>query len=289
MRLPIRRPDESRESYVGRAYINETVKAMYPDHDRRLEVCLQNACEAGMNPVSEADFMINSIEYGWTEEITAENWIVPSEADYEEGYDEELDEVWDISEAKPGLWENIRKKKEREGKNYKPAKKGDKDRPDPESYKKAQSDDFKPHKMYDKDGKPHEAKTLEDHLRMKKMGYTHAEAVYKYEDPKTGQVYEYQRKGIYKKDGRTLVPARAAEYQGKKVKLGKPFRTPKGPKKSAVYVRNGSGKVVIVRFGDPNMSIKKDNPKRRKSFRARHNCDNPGPRWKAKYWSCRAW
>ena len=289
MKLPIRRPDESRESYAGRAYINETVKAMYPDHNRRLEVCLQNACEAGMNPVAEADFMITSIEYGWTEEITAENWIVPSEADYEEGYDEELDEVWDISEAKPGLWENIRKKKEREGKDYKPAKKGDKDRPDPESYKKAQSDDFKPHKMYDKDGKPHEAKTLEDHLRMKKMGYTHAEAGYKYEDPKTGQVYEYQRRGIYKKDGRTLVPARAAEYQGKKVKLGKPFRTPKGPKKSAVYVKNGSGKVVIVRFGDPNMSIKKDNPKRRKSFRARHNCDNPGPRWKAKYWSCRTW
>ena len=46
---------------------------------------------------------------------------------------------------------------------------------------------------------------------------------------------------------------------------------------------------VKVNFGDPNMEIKKDNPKRRKSFRARHNCDNPGPRWKARYWSCRAW
>lgn len=289
MSLPTRRPDESREAFVSRAYINETVKAMYPTPERRLEVCLQNACEAGMNPVAEADFMINSIEYGWTEEVTAENWFVPDEDDYEEGYDEET-EVWDVSEAKPGLWENIRKKKDREGKDYKPAKKGDKDRPDDKSFKKAQSeDDFKPHTMYDKDGKPHQAKTLEDHLRMKKQGYTHAKAGYKYEDPKTGQVYEYQRRGIYKKDGRTLVPARAAEYQGKKVKLGKPFRTPKGPKKSAVYVKNGSGKVVIVRFGDPNMSIKKDNPKRRKSFRARHNCDNPGPRWKAKYWSCRAW
>lgn len=290
MTIPIRQPDESKESYVGRAYINETVKAMYPDHNRRLEICLQNACEANMSPVAEADFMINSIEYGWTEEVTADNWFVPADDDYEEGYDEET-ELWDVSEAKPGLWENIRKKKEREGKSYKPAKKGDKDRPDPDAYKKAQSkDEFVPHKMYDKDGKPHEAKTLQDHLRMKKMGYTHkGEAGYKYEDPKTGQVYEYQRRGIYKKDGRTLVPARAAEYQGKKVKLGKPFRTPKGPKKSAVYVKNGSGKVVIVRFGDPNMSIKKDNPKRRKSFRARHNCDNPGPRWKAKYWSCRAW
>lgn len=83
--------------------------------------------------------------------------------------------------------------------------------------------------------------------------------------------------------------AKASEYQGRKVTLNKPFKTPGGPKKSAVYVKNESGKVVIVRFGDPNMSIKKDNPARRRSFRARHNCDNPGPKWKARYWSCRAW
>ena len=83
--------------------------------------------------------------------------------------------------------------------------------------------------------------------------------------------------------------AYAAEYQGRKVQLGKPFRTPGGPKKSAVYVKNDKGKVVIVRFGDPNMKIKKSDPGRRKNFRARHNCDNPGPRWKARYWSCRAW
>ena len=59
----------------------------------------------------------------------------------------------------------------------------------------------------------------------------------------------------------------AAEYQGKKVTLGKPFRTQGGPKKFAVYVRNPSGKVIIVRFGDPNMEIKRDDPKRRKAFR----------------------
>jgi hypothetical protein len=81
----------------------------------------------------------------------------------------------------------------------------------------------------------------------------------------------------------------AAEYQGKKVTLNKPFYTPDGPKKSAVYVTGPKGNVVIVRFGDPNMEIKRDNPERRKSFRARHNCDNPGPKWKAKYWSCKAW
>ena len=80
-----------------------------------------------------------------------------------------------------------------------------------------------------------------------------------------------------------------AEYRGRKVKLGKPFYTPGGPRKRAVYVRNDKGNVVKVGFGEPGMKIKKNNPARRKSFRARHKCDNPGPRWKARYWSCRYW
>jgi len=80
-----------------------------------------------------------------------------------------------------------------------------------------------------------------------------------------------------------------AEYQGRQVKLNKPFRTPKGPKKFAVYTKNEKGTVVIVRFGDPNMEIKRDDPQRRKNFRSRHNCDNPGPKWKARYWSCYQW
>jgi predicted nucleic acid-binding Zn-ribbon protein len=80
-----------------------------------------------------------------------------------------------------------------------------------------------------------------------------------------------------------------AEYQGRKVSLGKPFLTPGGPKKRSVYVKNAKGNVVKVNFGDPNMRIKKSIPARRKSFRARHNCSNPGPRDKARYWSCRAW
>ena len=78
-----------------------------------------------------------------------------------------------------------------------------------------------------------------------------------------------------------------AEYQGRKVQLGKKMAG--DVKKSKVYVRGPKGNVVKVNFGDPNMTIKKSNPARRKSFRARHNCDNPGPRWKARYWSCRSW
>tara|TARA_Y100001954_G_scaffold212955_1_gene241098 strand:- start:2874 stop:3587 length:714 start_codon:yes stop_codon:yes gene_type:complete len=79
-----------------------------------------------------------------------------------------------------------------------------------------------------------------------------------------------------------------AEYQGRKVKLGKPMRG--DVKKFKVYVKDPKTKnVKKVNFGDPNMKIKKSNPARRKSFRARHNCDNPGPRTKARYWSCRKW
>ena len=78
-----------------------------------------------------------------------------------------------------------------------------------------------------------------------------------------------------------------AEYRGKNVPLGK--KLPGDVKKSKVYVRKPNGNIVKVNFGDKKMRIKKSNPKRRKSFRARHNCKNPGPRWKARYWSCRSW
>ena len=78
-----------------------------------------------------------------------------------------------------------------------------------------------------------------------------------------------------------------ASEKNKGKTLNKPFRTSGGPKKFSVYVKNEKGNVVKVNFGDPNMEIKRDDPARRKSFRARHNCDNPGPKTKAKYWSCK--
>jgi len=79
-----------------------------------------------------------------------------------------------------------------------------------------------------------------------------------------------------------------AKYQGKTVPLNKPMKG--DVKKSKVYVKDPkTGNVKKVNFGDKKMRIKKSNPKRRKSFRARHNCKNPGPKTKARYWSCRAW
>jgi len=81
-----------------------------------------------------------------------------------------------------------------------------------------------------------------------------------------------------------------AEYDGKKVDLNNPFRAPKGsPKKFYVYVRNEKGNVIKLGFGDPNMEIKRDDPERIKNFRARHNCSDPGPKYKARYWSCKFW
>jgi hypothetical protein len=85
-----------------------------------------------------------------------------------------------------------------------------------------------------------------------------------------------------------------AEYQGRKVQLGKIMQG--DVKKFKVYVKNDKGKVVKVNFGfggksakGKRMVIKKNNPERRKNFRARMNCDTPGPRWKPRYWACRSW
>jgi len=75
-----------------------------------------------------------------------------------------------------------------------------------------------------------------------------------------------------------------------KAPLNKPFRLPSGSKKKfGVYVKNDKGNIVKVTFGDPNMSIKRDDPARRKAYRSRHGCDNPGPKYKANYWSCKMW
>ena len=393
-------------------------------------------------------FESKAAEFGETEELTEANFVIPEEEDYVD-FGEETEEV-DVA----GLWENIRKKKEREGKNYRPAKPGDKDRPSQEALKRAQGGDLdEPDPIYEeKDPKKKDTSFVGKHQvtapptmtwqgatakelskdvfdnpgeameRSKELGLDdihshkskdgknvfmpgkdHAEymkaikgkADYAEADkpgpkdprrtpaPKKDQkkgskknkpdsakdksgkitfskettaklskkVAEHNAKGkgskatlgmlkaVYRRgagayssshapkmsrDGwamarvnafltllRTGRPSNsayttdndllpkghprakastfAAEYKGKKVTLNKPFRTPSGPKKFAVYTKNQSGNVVIVRFGDPNMKIKKNIPERRKSFRARHNCSNPGPKWKARYWSCRAW
>ena len=85
------------------------------------------------------------------------------------------------------------------------------------------------------------------------------------------------------------VPLGKAEYQGRKVELNKPFRLKGENKKFGVYAKNEKGNTVQVKFGDPKMDIKRDSPEKRRNFRARHNCDSPGPKHKARYWSCKMW
>jgi len=85
------------------------------------------------------------------------------------------------------------------------------------------------------------------------------------------------------------VPIGKAEYQGRKVELNKPFRLKGENKKFGVYAKNEKGNTVQVKFGDPKMDIKRDSPEKRRNFRARHNCDSPGPKHKARYWSCKMW
>ena len=400
MPLPSRKDGEDRKEFMSRCMSDPKVREEYKDNSQRVAVCISKATE-GLDHIQAADMKMYFESYGSEEELTADNYHVPSEEDYvsadEVYYEESEVEEIDLSVAKPGLWENIRRKKEREGKNYKPAKTEKEGRPTQEQLKRAQSEEYltyaefaeadkpgpkdprrtpapkKDQKKGSKKNKPDSAKDgkgkitfskevtaqlsakVKEHnakgkgskatLGMLKAVYrrgagafstSHApkmsrhgwaiarvnaflkllrsgrpsnpnyttdndllpkghpragksKGAFRYKDPKTGEIYEYERRGIYKKDGRTLIPAQAAEYQGRKVKLGKPFRTPKGPKKFSVYVKNPKGNVVKVNFGDPNMKIKKNIPGRRKNFRARHNCDNPGPRHKARYWSCRAW
>ena len=88
---------------------------------------------------------------------------------------------------------------------------------------------------------------------------------------------------------KTSLSKKGSRYQGKKVTLNKPFYTPGERKKSAVYVKNDSGNVIKVRFGDPNMEIKRDNPERRKNFRARHNCATATDKTTPRHWSCKSW
>lgn len=328
MPIPKKRKNEDKQAFVSRCMGDNVMKKDYPDNKQRVAICLDQAT-ADCGCVEAADFKMQVELYGYEEEITEDNFYVPAAAEYED-FGEETTE-WDIAGAKPGLWDNIRKKKERMGKNYKPAKPGDPDRPDPKSWKKAQSNgdemaveqikkmsdqlsaivskvNMLPIEFQDwtKDmiSKAevyvqnvfdfvtyYEPGKYEDEYKDQEVDMeSETDASYEYQDPQSGQIYTFRRKGYYEKDGKLLVyMGQAAEYQGRKVTLNKPFRTPSGPKKFAVYTTNESGNVVIVRFGDPNMTIKKNIPERRKSFRARHNCDNPGPKWKARYWACKSW
>ena len=138
MPLPKRKDGEDRNKFMSRCMSDSNVSKEYPDNKQRVAVCISKATE-GLDYVQAADFHLYYNEFGYTEEIDENNFYVPAEADYEDWDDGEVEE-WDWAEARPGLWENIRRKKEREGKNYKPAKTVKEGRPTQEQLKRAQSD-----------------------------------------------------------------------------------------------------------------------------------------------------
>ena len=192
----------------------------------------------------------------------------------------------DIQE-KTGLWDNIHAKRERikHGSGERMRKPGSKGAPTAADFKSA-SEEIK----------------YEKHTTDPKKSSSRFDAsnelvnIYKNDTPGQSKTLKVIKKvveeALYECNGNCTCgkkpPVTEAEYQGRNVPLGKPMKG--DVKKSKVYVKDTStGNVKKVEFGDPNMSIKKHIPARRKSFRARHNCDNPGPRTKARYWSCKAW
>lgn len=279
------------DKIVSRCIASEDMKRQYPDLDQRTEMCLAQAT-ADMSNMAAADYMYCFQEFGFEEEVDENNLYFPQESEYvsadEVEYDPSQVEEWDIAAEKPGLWENIRKKKEREGKNYRPAKRGEKDRPSKEAWKRAQSEEGE---MAVQQIEKMHRQLMELTAKMKTMPVEFEEwtaDMISKSELYIQNIYDFVM-SYTPEENDEEEETEGSEYQGRKVKLGKPFRTPGGPKKFSVYVKNDKGNVVKVNFGDPNMKIKKNIPERRKSFRARHNCDNPGPKWKARYWSCRAW
>ena len=361
MPIPSKKDNEKPNDFMSRCMTDNKLKQEFPSSQQRTAVCLSKATE-NLDYMEAADFNYYYDSYGFEEEINEYNFVIPAEADYVDFQEGEEELEWDFAAEKPGLWENIRRKKEREGKNYKPAQPGDPDRPTPEQLKRAQEKEIagcncktssdtpskddprrtpapkKDQKRGSKKNKPDSAKNpsgkitfskevtqqlsnkVKEHnakgkgskatLGMLKAVYRRGAGAYSTSHaPKMSRhgwaiarvnaFLTLLRTGKPSNSGYTqdndLLPkghpkkSKASEYQGRKVKLNKPFRTPDGPKKFSVYVKNEKGNVVKVNFGDPNMEIKRDNPARRKSFRARHKCDTPGPKWKARYWSCRMW
>ena len=374
MPLPKKGEQEDRKEFMSRCMGNKDVQKEFKQ-DQRIAYCLSNA---GYSPLEAADYRYNYDTYGFVEELDEDNFYIPAEAEYEDVGEET--EEHDVA----SLWENIRKKKEREGKNYRPARTEKEGRPTQEQLKKAQSDKPGPkdprrtpapkkdQKKGSKKNKPDSAKNpsgkitfskkvteqlskkVSDHNakgkgskatlgmlkavyrrgagaystshapkmsrhgwaiarvnafltllrtgRPSNSGYTQDNDLLPKGHPKKSkaEMSPKQKKALDKnKDGKVTKEdfellrkerkSESSEYQGRKVTLNKPFRTPDGPKKFSVYVKNNKGNVIKVNFGDPNMEIKRDDPARRRSFRARHKCDTAKDKTTPRYWSCKKW
>tara|TARA_B100000287_G_scaffold128737_1_gene120721 strand:- start:105 stop:716 length:612 start_codon:yes stop_codon:yes gene_type:complete len=187
-----------------------------------------------------------------------------------------------FSELRESLWANIHKKRQRikRGSGERMRKKGEKGAPTAAQMKRAKGE-----------GIEEKAPDTSDAMKRYKSGkagftdiaHLKAKGLIKRSDGTKRKSPKYEESELNEWGEVT----EKAEYDGRPVDLNNP--TKGDVKKYKVYVKNEKGNVVKVEFGDPNMEIKRDDPGRRASFRARHNCDNPGPKYKARYWSCKFW
>ena len=187
-----------------------------------------------------------------------------------------------FGDFRESLWANIHKKRQRikRGSGEKMRKKGEKGAPTPAQMKRAKGEDI--------GEKAPDTSDAMKRYKAGKAGFTDiahlkAKGLIKRSDGTKKKSPKYEENELNEWGEVT----EKAEYDGRPVELNNPTRGDR--KKYKVYVRNEKGNVVKVEFGDPNMEIKRDDPGRRASFRARHNCDNPGPQYKARYWSCKFW
>ena len=300
MPTPSRKKDEDKTKFVSRCMGDKVMRKDYPDTNQRVAICLDQATSE-CNCVEAADFRMTFNTLGYEEEINEDNFHIPLEAEYVD-FAENVEE-WDIAGEKPGLWDNIRKKKEREGKKYRPAKVGDPDRPSKDSWKKAQSEDDPSQEV---DMLKSQVKKIMNQASqilalLNTVGdieippwvqdsvsksETHIETAYDY------MLYSDEKHTEDTEDTEDTEETESSDAsENPRVKLNKPFRTANGPKKFSVYVRNDKGNVVKVNFGSPekDMDIKRDDPERKKSFRARHKCDEQKDRTSPAYWSCKFW
>ena len=187
-----------------------------------------------------------------------------------------------FGELRESLWANIHKKRQRikRGSGERMRKKGEKGAPTAAQMKRAKGE-----------GIEERAPDTSDAMKRYKSGkagftdiaHLKAKGLIKRSDGTKRKSPKYEESELNEWGEVT----EKAEYDGRPVDLNNPTRG--DVKKYKVYVKNEKGNVVKIEFGDPNMEIKRDDPGRRKSFRARHNCDNPGPKYKARYWSCKFW
>ena len=187
-----------------------------------------------------------------------------------------------FDELRESLWANIHKKRQRikRGSGERMRKKGEKGAPTPAQMKRAKGEEIG-------EKAPDTSDALKRH-KAGKAGFTDiahlkAKGLIKRSDGTKKKSPKYEENELNEWGEVT----EKAEYDGRPVDLNNPTKGDR--KKYKVYVKNEKGNVVKIEFGDPNMEIKRDDPGRRASFRARHNCDNPGPKYKARYWSCKFW